>query len=77
MLAAIWGVAFIRVLYGSEDLADRVWHGPDWLRPGVGGLLLGLLLIALPEMYGVGYPVLERAVDGRYTAAFLLVLLAR
>ena len=66
---------FIRVLYGSEDLADRVWRGPEWLRPGVGGLLLGLLLIALPEMYGVGYPVLERAVDGRYAAGFLLVLL--
>ncbi len=24
VLAAFWGVAFIRVLYGSEDLADRV-----------------------------------------------------
>ena len=75
VLAAVWGVVFIRVLYGSEDLADRVWRGPEWLRPGVGGLLLGLLLIALPEMYGVGYPVLERAVDGRYAAGFLLVLL--
>ena len=75
VLAAVWGVVFIRVLYGSEDLADRIWRGPEWLRPGVGGLLLGLLLIALPEMYGVGYPVLERAVDGRYAAGFLIVLL--
>ena len=75
VLAAVWGVVFIRVLYGSEDLADRIWRGPEWLRPGVGGLLLGLLLIALPEMYGVGYPVLERAVDGRYAAGFLVVLL--
>ena len=74
-LAAVWGVAFIRVLYGSEDLADRIWRGPQWLRPAVGGLLLGLLLIALPEMYGVGYPVLERAVDGRYVVAFLLLLM--
>ena len=40
VLAAVWGVVFIRVLYGSEDLADRVWRGPEWLRPGVGGLLL-------------------------------------
>jgi CIC family chloride channel protein len=75
VLAAVWGVVFIRVLYGSEDLADRIWRGPEWLRPGIGGLLLGLLLIALPEMYGVGYPVLERAVDGRYAAGFLIVLL--
>jgi chloride channel protein, CIC family len=75
VLAAVWGVAFIRVLYGSEDLADRIWHGPEWLRPGVGGLLLGLLLILLPQMYGVGYPVLLQAVDGHYAAGLLLVLL--
>ena len=42
-------------------MADRLWRGPDWLRPGVGGILLGLLLLAVPQMYGVGYPVLERA----------------
>ena len=28
VLAALVGVAFIRVLYGSEDLADRLWRGP-------------------------------------------------
>ena len=39
--------------------ADRIWNGrPDWLRPAAGGVLLGLLLLAVPEMYGVGYPVL-------------------
>ena len=41
------GVGFIRVLYGAEDLADRLWRGPEWLRPAVGGVLLGLLLLAL------------------------------
>jgi CIC family chloride channel protein len=58
-----------------EDLCDRVWRGPEWARPAAGGLLLGALLLVLPEMYGVGYPVLENAVGGRYTIAFLLVLL--
>ena len=65
VLAAVWGVVFIRVLYGSEDLADRVWRGPEWLRPGVGGLLLGLLLIARPEMYGWA----TRCSSARSTAA--------
>jgi len=60
------GIGFVRVLYGLEDLADRVWRGPDWLRPGVGGLLLGLLLLALPQMYGVGYPVLQNGIRGEY-----------
>ena len=44
-------------------------------RPAVGGLLLGGLLLALPQMYGVGYPVLGKTVAGGYVLAFLLVLL--
>lgn len=76
LLAAVVGVAFIRVLYGLEDLSDRLWHGPEWLRPAVGGLALGLLILAVPEMYGVGYPVLEHAVRGDYGVAFLLLLVA-
>jgi CIC family chloride channel protein len=76
LIAAVAGVAFIRVLYGMEDVADRVWHGPAWLRPAVGGVLLGLVLLALPEMYGVGYPVLENAIHGQYVVGLLLAFLA-
>lgn len=76
LLAALVGVAFIRVLYGTEDLADRLWHGPEWLRPAAGGLLLGLLLLILPELYGVGYPPLEKAIHGNYIVWLLLALLA-
>ena len=76
LLAALVGVAFIRILYGTEDLADRIWHGPEWLRPAAGGILLGLLLFALPELYGVGYPPLANAITGRYAVWFLLLLLA-
>ncbi|GGK99815.1 chloride channel protein [Mangrovihabitans endophyticus] len=75
LLAAGAGVGFSRVLYFIEDLCDRLWRGPEWLRPAVGGLLLGGFLLVLPQMYGVGYPVLGAAVDGGYTIGFLLILL--
>ena len=45
-------------------------------RPAVGGIALGLLLLALPQMYGVGYPVLYKAVGGSYALWFLIVLAA-
>ncbi len=76
VLATGVGLAFVRVLYSGEDLADRLWRGPDWLRPAAGGILLGLLLLAVPQMYGVGYPVLQRAVGGHYVILVLLGLLA-
>ena len=75
LLAGLLGWAFARVLYLIEDACDWAWRGPEWLRPAVGGLLLGALLLALPQMYGVGYPVLQNGIEGRYTLAFLIVLL--
>jgi CIC family chloride channel protein len=72
VLAVGVGLAFIRVLYAGEDVADRLWRGPSWLRPAAGGILLGLLLLAVPEMYGVGYPVLQHAVAGHYVILALL-----
>ena len=76
VLATGVGLAFVRVLYAGEDIADRMWTGrPDWLRPAAGGVLLGLLLLAVPQMYGVGYPVLQWAVAGHYVVLALLGLL--
>ena len=75
--AALIGVAFQKILYATEDLCDRVWkHRPEWARPAAGGAALGLLLLAVPQMYGVGYPVLYKAVAGGYALWFLLVLAA-
>jgi CIC family chloride channel protein len=75
VLAAGISVAFIRVRFGAEDAADRLWRGPEWARPAVGGVLLGAILFLLPEMYGSGYGVLENAVHGEYVFGFLLLLL--
>ena len=74
LLAGAVGVLFSKLLYLIEDVCDWAWRGPEWLRPAVGGLLLGLLLFAMPQLYGVGYPVLEASVAGKYTIGFLLLL---
>ena len=75
ILAGAVGVGFTRVLYLIEDACDWAWRGPEWLRPAVGGLALGGLLLVLPQMYGVGYPVLGNGVAGKYAIGFLLVLM--
>lgn len=76
LVAALIGVGFKTVLYKTEDICDSLWSGrPEWLQPVVGGVVLGAVLIALPEMYGVGYPVMNRAVAGEYVLWFLGILL--
>jgi CIC family chloride channel protein len=77
VIAALIGLAFAKILYATEDLCDKVWgNRPEWARPAAGGIALGLLLLALPQMYGVGYPVLYQAVGGSYALWFLIILAA-
>lgn len=76
-IAGLIGVFFKNVLYKTEDVCDRLWRGrPDWARPAVGGIALGLLLLAVPQLYGVGYPVMYAAFAGHYALWFLVVLAA-
>jgi CIC family chloride channel protein len=75
VVAALMGLAFKSVLYKVEDWCDALWRGrPEWARPAVGGVALGLLLLALPQLYGVGYPVMYQATAGGYALWFLVVL---
>jgi CIC family chloride channel protein len=76
VLAALIGVGFQKTLYRGEDAADAVWgRRPQWLRPVAGAPLLGLLLLALPQMYGVGYPVMDRVLGDHYVLWFVVILL--
>ena len=77
VIAALLGLTFAKILYATEDLCDKVWgNRPEWARPAAGGIALGLLLLAIPQMYGVGYPVMYKAVGGSYALWFLIVLAA-
>ena len=76
VIGGLLGQLFKTVLYRVEDFCDELWSGrPEWLRPVLGGLPVGLVLLALPQLYGVGYPVMFKAVSGSYSVWFLVALL--
>ncbi len=76
IIAGLIGVAFQKTLYRGEDVANALWgNRPAWLRPVAGGVVLGLLLLALPQMYGVGYPVMDRVLAHHYVLWFVAILL--
>jgi chloride channel protein, CIC family len=77
VIAALIGQSFTRVLYATEDFCDKVWRDrPEWARPAVGGVVLGLVLLAVPQLYGTGYQVMYKATAGDYVVWFLLLLAA-
>ena len=53
-LSAFAAVGFTRMLYWFEDRFDG-WKFPDALKPGVGGLLLGILAFFYPLVLGLGF----------------------
>ena len=71
--AAVVALTFSWSIYKAEDIFDRFPLLP-WLTTAVGGLMVGALALAYPQVMGVGYPVTEAAVWGRLSVGLLLVL---
>jgi CIC family chloride channel protein len=74
IFAGIAGLAFIKILYGLEDLFDN-WRFPVYLKPAVGGIIVGGMGIYFPEVYGVGYEGINEALHGNLAWDFLVLLL--
>ena len=64
MLAGVTSVWFIKVLFAAEDMFQHLRRVPRWLRPALGGLGVGIMLIWLPELAGYSYDINNRAILG-------------
>ncbi|HZK48774.1 MAG TPA: chloride channel protein, partial [Thermoleophilia bacterium] len=73
VVAAFGAGFFVRTLYFAEDLFDDL-RFPPYLKPVLGGALLGLLGYFLPQVFGTGFGVVEQTLNGSL-ALWLLVLL--
>ena len=73
VLSAFVALGFINLLYKSEDLFERL-PLPPFLKPAIGGLLIGVIGIAYPYIFGVGYDTISLALNGELLGYFLLFL---
>ena len=73
-LAGLFALVFVWLLYGLEEAFERL-AVPGWTKPAIGGLLLGLLALFLPEILGVGYGTMTSALHSELPLLFLAVLL--
>ena len=71
--AAVVGVVFVRVLFLSEDVFDA-WKFPEPLKPVAGGLLIGMIGFAYPQVFGVGYDTIEQALHNTMPLALMATL---
>lgn len=74
LFCGVVAAAFVWVLDRFESAAPRVPIPKIW-RPAAGGLVLGAMLLAIPEVYGVGYSTMDAVLRGDLSWRSLVVLL--
>lgn len=74
LLAAIIAWFFIKVLYKCEDIFEAI-KIPSYLKPAIGGLILGLIGLYFPQIFGVGYPSIEKTLNGQLGPFLVLGLI--
>lgn len=73
VLASLVAVLFVITLYKAEDIFDA-WKFPEYLKPAVGGLLIGLVGLYFPQIFGVGYEAIENALLDQIAILLLIAL---
>ncbi len=71
--AGLMATILPNVFYGARDLFHAI-PVPPHLKPAIGGLGLGLMALALPQVLGGGYGWIQEAINGRLALSLLFIL---
>lgn len=63
-LSGLVSYLFIKALYFSEEFFDNRLKFPEYLKPIIGGLGIGAMALFAPQVMGVGYETINRALHG-------------
>jgi CIC family chloride channel protein len=75
VLAGLIAYAFIRLLYDTGDFFDRL-PLPPYLKPAIGGVVIGCVGLFFPQIFSVGYETVTQVLSGEVAWTVLLWLLA-
>ncbi|MDR3537522.1 MAG: chloride channel protein [Acetobacteraceae bacterium] len=73
MLCALVGIAIMRGVTVTEDLFRRSGV-PIWLRPGIGGLAVGILALVTPAVLSSGHGALGIVIEAPYPLYYVVIL---
>jgi len=74
VLTGLVALSFTKILYWFEDGFDAI-PIPEWIKPAIGGALLGCVFAVFPQVFGVGYGSMNLALvnDMGFQLLFVLV----
>jgi len=74
ILCALVGYLWIGAFYGARNRFFRLLRLPRPLKPGLGGLMVGMIAFFLPEVLGGGYNWIQSAIDGHLAFGLMAAL---
>lgn len=73
LIAGLVAIALIRTLYGVEDLFKAV-RIPEYLKPALGGIAIGLIGLYNFNLFGLGYGEIEKVLTTNIPVSLLISL---
>ena len=73
VIVGLVSLLFVLTVNKSEDLFDAL-KMPEYLKPALGGLMLGCILIVWPNVFGVGYGTINLSLKNQLPFIILLTL---
>ncbi|MBN1960442.1 MAG: chloride channel protein [Deltaproteobacteria bacterium] len=73
LVVAFGGRIYPQIFYGIRDFFRRL-SIPNWLKPALGGLIVGCVGLFAPSALATGFGVVQNAFLGQATATFLLIV---
>lgn len=73
VIIMVGGICYTKIFYGIKQLFDKVTL-PFYVKPVLGGLLVGSIGFFVPEVLGPGYGALQSALNGDLTISFMVGL---
>ncbi|TDI73646.1 MAG: chloride channel protein [Bacteroidetes bacterium] len=74
VVCAVVGIAFTNAFYGTRNLFTNRLAIPTYLKPAIGGLLLGILAFFFPAVLGSSYGWLQQAINGNLPMTIMLII---
>ena len=74
VIAGLVGILLPEIFYQVRDLFKKI-PVPPHIKPAIGGLGVGIMALALPQILGGGYGWIQEAIDGKLALTLLATLM--
>lgn len=74
LLCGVLGVSFAKNIFLNLKFFNKMKKVPNFFKPAIAGLVIGLFGVFLPEILGTGAVIVDKCAGGNYSIAFIILI---